>query len=542
MEDKKDLNNNFLENFKYDPKTVIYVEEPLMNSYGLDLTYRDYLKYTRNDVTIEVIGGIKDVVLTTLKVTLKLYKYGNTSSMEVYRCQQIDLFNEHQLEHLIRNASERIRVERSKVKEALYELAERLERYRIDKTINAEKPEVNSRISATETKNIKKFLKQENLLSAIRTQLEQAGVADSELGLKLFLLSLSRTTDSPIHTILQGNLLTCNDIVKSIVPIIPQEQLREATSISKNALSYPPYPNYWQQKTLVLHRLDASLGKGSLLEEYIQSGGLKRIITEDNHKIGIRRSGEKNNMDSFGILGYTDKDFYPIFNAHNVVCLPLPNSKELKDKLYDLEIRKYAGLIDAEAKHQSIQLLINIQRSLRPLKVLNPYFEQIDFEPFFKGNLKLLRLFIQLTNILTLLHYEQLSLKKKDDRLCIEVKPEYMITVLELFSDLWLSKDEELYFQVLGTFKRLKAILVKDFPNEYQNAEFFAKDYRAKLKMSPSTFAKHIKVLDSFGKLHRVGGNNRTGYKYSVASWENETDSATQYNELLEQLKSLQSK
>jgi hypothetical protein len=198
MEDIKDFNNNFLENFKFDPKTVIYVEEPLMNSYGLDLTYRDYLKYTRNDVTIEVIGGIKDLVLTTLKVTLKLYKEGNTSSMGVYRCQQIDLFNEHQIEHLIRNASERIRVERSKVKEALYELAERLERYRIDKTINAEKLEVNSRISATETKNIKKFLKQENLLGAIRTQLETTGVANSELGLKLFLLSLSRTTDSPI--------------------------------------------------------------------------------------------------------------------------------------------------------------------------------------------------------------------------------------------------------------------------------------------------------------------------------------------------------
>jgi hypothetical protein len=526
---------------KFDPKTVIYVEEPLVNSYGLDLTYRDYLKYTRNDVTIEVIGGIKDVVLTTLKVTLKLYKEGNTSSMEVYRCQQIDLFNEHQLEHLIRNASERIRVERTKVKETLYELAERLERYRIDKTINAEKPEVNSRISATETKNIKKFLKQKDLLNIVKSELEKAGVVDSELGLKLFLLSLTRTTDSPIHAILQGNLLTCNELIKSIVPIIPQEQLREATSISKNALSYPPYPNYWQQKTLVLHRLNASLGIGSLLEEYIQSGGLKRIITEDNHNVGTRRSGEKNNMDSFGILGYTDKDFYPVFNSHNVVCLPLPNIKELKDKLYDFEIRKHAGLIDEEAKHQSTQLLINIQRFLRPLKVLNSYFDQINFEPFFNGNLKQLRLFIQLTNIITLLHQEQLFLKKKDNRLCIEVQPQHMITALELFSELWLNKDEELYFQVLGTFQRLKAILKKDFANEQENIEFFAKEYRAKLKMSPSTYAKHIKILDSYGKIKRVGGNNRTGYKYSVASWENETDSVTQYNELLEQLKSLKS-
>jgi hypothetical protein len=523
----------------FDPSTAIAVEEALVNSYGLDLTNTDYLKFHQSNITIEVIGGVNDLVLTQLKVTLKIYQKGNTSPTAIFRSQQIDLFNEHQLEHFIRNASERIRVESIKIKEAVYDLAEKLERYRLDKTIESKQPEVSSRVSTNAAKEVKSYLKQNNLLQKLTKTIETAGVPDGELGLKLMLLALSRITITPIHTIVQGNLLLSNEMIKTILPMFPDEQLREATSISKNALSYPPYQDYWQHKTLVLHQLDATLGKDSLVEEYINSGQLKRIVTEDNHKIGVRRSGEKNNQDTFGILSYTNRDFLPIFNAHNVICLPLTDPKQLQSKFYDLEIRKHAGMLNEAEQHNAVQLLVNLQRSIRPLKVTNPYFEQIDFEPFFQNDLKQIKLFLQLTNLITLLHQEQLAKTKENNKLCIEVQPQFMIAVLELFKDVWLTKDEELYFRVLSTYNKLKAALKKQFKKDAEQQEFFAKDYRKQVGLSPSTFAKHIKQLDSYGKLKRVGGNNRTGYQYQVVCWDDETNNVVLYQQLLEQLNKL---
>lgn len=544
-DNKKSLNgkdivdSNQHPTINFNPKTAIAVEEALLNSYGLDLTDPNNPKYNHHNIVVEVTGGIKDIVLTHLKVSLKIYQKGNISPTAIKRCQQVDLFNDHQVETLIRDTSERIKIESIKVREVLYSLAEKLEQYRLDKTIQSETSKVSSRISASATKEIKNYLKQTDLLTALTKTIQAAGVPEGELGLKLLLLTLSRKTAKPIHTIIQGNLFISHEVVKAFKTIIPEEQLRDTTSVSNTALSYPPYQDYWKDKTLVIDRLEASLGRNSLVEEYINSGQVQRIVTEDNHKTGLRTSREQSNQNTFGILSYTHQDYLPIFNAPNVLCLPMGDLQQLKNKLYDLEILQNAGMIDEEQQYLNIQLLVNIQRSLQPLKVKNSYFEQVDFQPFFKNDLKQIRLFLQLTNLVALLHQEQLPKTKENNQLCIEVQPQHMVTVLELFKDVWLTKDEELYFAVMGTFNKLKTVLKKEFKSDYQHQEFFTKDYWKKVGMSPSTFAKHIKQLDTYGKLKRVGGNNRTGYKYQVAEWEEENNNTVLYDQLLNKLKEL---
>lgn len=508
------------------------------NGYGLDHTNTDLLKYSDKDITIEVVGGIQDKVITQLKVNLKIYRNGNKSATEIYRSQQTDLFNEHQLERLIISVSERIKVERIKVKQTIYSLTDTLERYRMDKQADS-KSTISKRVSTQTQQEIKNYLKNKDLLKRLQKTFEDAGIPNGELGLKLLLLSLSRITQNPIHTILQGDLFNCHEVIKSFKPCVPDEHLREATSISSTALSYVPHHDYWQHKTLVLDRLDASLTKGSLLEEYINSGQLKRIVTEDNHKIGVRKSAEQNNNEVFGILSYTNRDFMPVFNAPNVVCLSMPDKNELQAKLYDLEIKQHAGLTDEKKKQDSIQLLVNIQRSIQPLNVVNPYFDQIDFQPFFKTNIKQLRLFLQLTKLVTLLHQNELEKKKENGQVTVEVKPQYMVEVLELFKELWLTKDEALFYSVTGTLNRLKAVLKKESPKEYEQKQFQVKDYWQKVGSSPATFARHVKLLDEYGKLKRVGGNNRSGYIYQVTEWKESSTNVEQFTKLLNQLKSL---
>lgn len=166
----------------FSKETAIAVEEPLVNSYGLDLSNTDYIKYSQNDIVIEIIGGVNDLVLTQLKVSLKIAKKNNKSPLGIYRSQQVDLFNENQLNHLIRDSSERIKVESIKVKEALYDLTERLDHYRQDKIYQSEQPEIGQRISVHAAKEVKNYLKQPNLLESLQKTIEAAGVPSGEIG------------------------------------------------------------------------------------------------------------------------------------------------------------------------------------------------------------------------------------------------------------------------------------------------------------------------------------------------------------------------
>lgn len=521
----------------FNPKTAIAVREGEVNSFGLNLTHPKDIGFEYGDIKFLIVNGINDFVRTGLKVQLRVEKKRNRSSAEIYHKPVINLLDEGALEYTAKSIAERIKVETPKVRASLLELREKLNRYR-DELLYAPKKEESSKgISNTSAKEVKAFLKYKSLLDKLAEQLEVAGVVDGIMGLKLLILGMSRMTNNPVHAILQGNILLCSELFKQMVEVIPQEQLREVTSISNTALSYPKYQDYWQHKTLLIHQLDGALKKDSLLLEYINQGQLKRIVTEVDYRNGTRRSGEKTNQDVFGVMGYTTKDYLPIFNASNVVCLPLKNTMSFKDKLYDREIKQFAGLLDEAEVKNSRELLLNVQRYLKPYKVVNTYLDHIDFQSFFGNDVKQIRLFLQITNLITLLHQEQLNPKKKDGVYYLEVEAKHMIATLELFKDVWLSKDEELYFKVLGTFETIKRVLKKEHPDTYKETVFKKADIRTKTGIAFSTFGKHINTLDAYGKLNRVSGSRREGYDFMVVEWDETNDNVKKFNALINQLK-----
>ena len=521
----------------FDPENTIKVEEGLVNAYGLDLTNPDNIKFEYGNILFEVIGGVKDLVLAQLKVTLKVSKKGSSSPMEILRIQQIDLFNDGHIKYNAQRASERIKVENTRITEAIYELTSRLEHYRNDMLQGSGNKEPSKRQSTTGATSAKNFLKQEGLLEELKTELLDVGIADGELALKLFLLGITRKTATPLHVIVQGKLLLANELFKSYCAIVPTQDLKEVTSISNNALTYTPYPDYWRDKTLIVHQLDGVLNQESMLLEYMEQGKLRRIVTQASQHRNYT-SDEKNIEESFNVMGYTSKEFHPVFNAANVVCLELGNTAEIQQQLYDREIRQFAGMIDTVQQQERVELLRNIQRYLKPIKVANPYLDQIDLQGFFGKDLKSVRLFLQITNLITLLHQEQVSKKKEDGVLYIEVAPAHMLSVLELFRCLWLQEEEALYFRVQSTLASIKKQLKEQHGDNYVGSKFKVKELRPK-EISFSTFSKHVRVLENYNRIKRVGGTNRDGYEYEVVSWDEKNDKVEQYNKLIEQVEKL---
>jgi len=532
-----DPDHDEMMHINFDPENTIKVEEGLVNSYGLDLTNPDGIKYEYGNIQIEIIGGVNDLVVTQLKVTLKFSKKGSALPTEICRIQQVDLFNDGQIKYIAQQASERIKVESSRVNEAIYDLTSRLEHYRNDRLQGTGIKQPSKSHSHAGITAAKKFLKQTDLLEQLKTKLLDVGIADGELALKLFLLGLSRKTATPLHAIVQGKLLLAHEVFKSYSAIIPTQDLREVTSISNNALTYTPYPEYWHHKTLIVHQLDSVLNQESMLVEYMKQGQLKRIVTQVSQNRNYL-SGEKNIEQSFNVMGYTSKEFHPVFNSANVVTLELGNTEEIQQQLFDREVRQFAGLVDAVTQKEQLQLLRDVQSYLKPIQVMNPYMDQLDLQPFFGNDLKAVRLFLQLTNLIASLHQEQLPKQKQNGVLYIEATPAHMLITLELFRCQWLQQEEELYFRVQYTLATIKKVLKEKHGRDYANAKFKVKELRPKGVSFP-TFSRHVKVLENYNKIKRVGGNNRNGYDFQVLQWDEKNDKVEQYNKLINRIKKL---
>lgn len=331
-----------------------------------------------------------------------------------------------------------------------------------------------------------------------------------------------------------------HELIKEFLPLLPEEHMHEVTTISKHALSYPPTENFWNHKTLVVHQLDSIQEKGNVLLEYLIHGQSKRLVTQSNERTGNYQSHQKDVTSTIQLISYTAKDFHPVFSSRQSLVLPIKKAHALQEKLYEKEVKQLAGLLQKEEIEKASNILQQIPRELKNIQVYNSIVEQIDITVFF-NEIKTLGIYLKLVNMVTLIHQHQ---NQKNIRLTkegqiIDVEAQYMITVLELYREVWLKKDDELYFNVRNTFNALKQYLKDAYQNEYLTCTFKLKDIRKGLKKSPVTLQRHLHTLELYGKIERCGGNNRVGYEYKVLEWKDSYSKITAYNELLAALKTL---
>jgi DNA-binding transcriptional ArsR family regulator len=519
----------------FDPKTTIQAEEALLNGYGLDLTNPDFIKYQNGNLEAEVIGGINTIALTRFQVMLKISRRPQLSAGDVYR-NNVDLYNENNLQYFVKQASIKLKLESTKISDFIYDLTERLETYRKDKITNREEKPLIMALPAKEIKKVDGILKSETLLEDIQSLLCQSGMPCGKIALELFLITLSSKQTSVMHGILQGNAELTSEIIKTFSSVLPLETARFKTSISDSVLYYAPNENYWKNKVLLLPSIDTLGKKNTAITELILQGQVNRLVTENTEQ-GTYRASNKSVNGNLSFISSTAKGYHELMNCDTVMALPISNSHEIKEAIVTNQIKRFAGLLDENEILSSQRQLQSIFREIKSMTVINPYLEQLNVSATFNKDNRLISQFLRMTNLIALLHQKQLSVIQKNGANQIEVQPRHMLQALELFREIWFKQEKELSFNVAGTLIRIKKMLVRDHKESHEDADFLVKDMRAKLKVSPSSLARHINILYDYGKLERTGGNQRDGYSYKVTSWNDSNDTAQQYetfkNEIL---------
>jgi len=210
---------------EFNADTVPQAEEPKLNKYGLDLTNPDYITFKREGLEAEIIGGVNTINLTRFNVMLKISRRPQMSARDVYR-NNVDLYSENNLDHYVKQASVKLKVDSTKVADFVFDLTERLGEYRKDRATYKEEKFTIESPQPKESKSIDKILRNNNLVGKIQQLMIDAGLLCPTIGMQLFLITLSSKLNKPLHILLQGSPELTSELIQRFSKILPVEVSR----------------------------------------------------------------------------------------------------------------------------------------------------------------------------------------------------------------------------------------------------------------------------------------------------------------------------
>ena len=367
------------------------------------------------------MGGIKLDGMDRMRATLKL-ELPNSSVPPVRH--SIDLYNDTQVEKLIRGTADKLEIGTSVIAASLAELTEQLENYRLQRI----KSEADSQIekseplTAQERKTAQAFLEDPNLLQRTNDLIGKSGMIGEETNrLLMYLIFTSRKTEQPLHIVSLGSSGTGKTHLQERVgELIPDEEKIEITTLSENAFYYFGQREL-KNRLILIEDLDGLSGTGTnngggafyALRELQSKKKISKTIAHKNTK-GETRTIHLVVEGPVSVAGCTTKERIYEDNANRSFLIHLDESQEQDARIMNYQRAMSAGKIDSEAECQSQQQLQNVQRLLEPIKVVNPFAEllQIPKEVFKPRRTN--SHYLQFVEVITF--YHQLQREQKADQ------------------------------------------------------------------------------------------------------------------------------
>jgi hypothetical protein len=207
----------------------------LMNN--LNTQNPNQLEYLNKLIKITVLGGIRIDGLDRMRVTLKIQ---STEVESLAVRHNLDLYNDTQVEKLIRKTATKLEIGTSVIEASINELIEALEKYRLEQMENTDQKPQTKQLTEKEKSEALQLLQSQNLLTTTNELIGQSGIIGEETNrLIMYLIFTSRKREQPLHIISLGSSGTGKThLQESIGNLIPEEEKTEITTLSENAFYY----------------------------------------------------------------------------------------------------------------------------------------------------------------------------------------------------------------------------------------------------------------------------------------------------------------
>ncbi|MBU0765310.1 MAG: toprim domain-containing protein [Bacteroidetes bacterium] len=486
----------------------------------LDTSNPENIRYLTDELEFALLGGIGIRQLDRMRVTLRTGRIPQLSPLHSIR-QNLDLYNDEQVERYIRKAAERLEMGTAQLMQPVYCMIEQLEKYRFTRRTeqkqNMCKPKIE--VNHADKQAALDALKRPDLLSFIRQSLAQTGlVGEENNGLLLFLIFLTRRFDHPLHAIVHGTSGSGKThLLKSVLHLVPPESVYTTTALTENVLFYPPYKEFWKHKILLLEDLDGSYAALLPLREFMSNQYISKLSTEHDPKTGEFKQRFLEAEGPIVIAGATTRDRLYEDNANRSFILHVNESGKHRDQVMDYQNRQAAGLIDKKSINELVNLVRNMQRLLEPVKIINPYAPELKLPDYVFKPLRTNAHYLTLIKAITYLHQYRLPKKRdKEGTEYIETTLDHIAIANELSKELLLRKSDELSGGLRIFFENLKSIIKKDGQQPEQTG-FYAKDIRQKLRLNPMRVNRYLRDLEMRSYIQRTGGNKKKALNTRLA-------------------------
>ena len=494
----------------------------------LDTTNPNSYKYIAKHLEIHILGGIKTNKLESLRVTVSIQKLKNNNVLR----HTLDLYNDNQVEKFVRKVAERLEIGTSIVRKTLQEVTRELENYRfllIQQYEEAHKPYYKE-LSATEEREAIKFLKRKDLLLKTNELIGKSGVIGEQTNrLLMYLIFTSRKTNNPLHCISLGSSGVGKTHLQSKVSeLIPEEDKVGITVLSANAFYYFNRTEL-QHKLILIEDLD---GAESVLYPLRELQSKKRITKTVVHKDtkGNTKTIHLTVEGPVSVAGCTTQESIYEDNSNRNFLLYIDESAEQDQRIMDYQRRASAGKLNEQEELKAAELLRNVQRVLKPIKVINPFAEYLQLPKSVFKPRRTNSHYLQFIEAITFYkqHQREQHVNEESGEVFIETTIEDIQEANELIQEVLLRKSDLLNGACRSFFEMLKAYLKANNQNTFTNAEI-----RRTLRINPSNQKRYMLQLQLAELVQRAKGDKRKGYVYEVVNYEDYETTNKQIETLL---------
>jgi predicted transcriptional regulator len=465
------------------------------------------LDYTNKLIKIAVLGGIRLDGLDRMRVTVKIQ--GTEVDTLAVR-HNLDLYNDTQVEKLIRKTATKLEIGTSVIEASINELIEALEKYRLEQLENTDQKPQTKQLTEKEKQEALQLLTSNSLLQTTNELIGQSGIIGEETNrLIMYLIFSSRKREQPLHIISLGSSGTGKThLQENIGNLIPEEEKIEITTLSENAFYY-----FGQQelknKLILIEDLDGAEGALYPIRELQSKKKISKTIAFKNTK-GETKTTNITVEGPVCVSGCTTKETIYEDNANRSFLIYLDESQEQDDKIMNYQRAVSAGQIDYNTQNTAKTLLLNSQYLLKPIKVINPYAELVALP---KEVLKPRRTnahYLQFIELITYYHQHQREIKydQETGEEYIETTIEDIKNANELIKEILIRKSDILTGRSRNQLEAFKTIL-KNKSELFTNSQV-----RCTLKIAKSTAQYHLNTWLDAGIVKKIHDKESQTYSY----------------------------
>lgn len=441
------------------------------------------ITYTTEELSFTILGGIKLEGLDRLRVTLKIevanrkFKHylNNPDIADLALRQNLDLYNDTQVEKLIRRTAERLEVGSTAIAKAIADITNQLEVYRLQQIERSATAGINKKITLTEEQitEAKEFLQQANLIQRTTEYIGKSGVIGEELNrILMYIIFTSRKLSHPLHIVSLGSSGTGKThLQEKVSELIPDEDKLEITTLSENAFYYFGQREL-SHKLILIEDLDGAINVLFPLRELQSKKRISKTVTFKDTR-GITKTITLTVEGPVSVAGCTTRERIYEDNANRSFLIYLDESTQQDNKIMQYQRLAAAGKLDSEEQQRIKELMQNCQRILQPIKVVNPYAEYLQLPVAVFKPRRTNKHYLDFIEAITFYHQYQREQKADENtgEIYIETTIEDIEEANKLMKEILLRKADELSGACRNYFEALKQWLQTENKSSFTNYE-----------------------------------------------------------------------